>query len=169
MRDYLKDGSKGKFEMDPKHFPKGNGELAKMEKKAYSPDADAEEYIEEFSYGGGMENLDYDEIKPNEEWMENTIVGSSKTGNSQKYANAVETELGEKINNKRKRNMFSQEKKNSYKRVDQPTSGSNKSKEQKDSDKLFAKLESTEEKGNKLVVEQLEKMKHLFSYNQKTQ
>jgi len=169
LREYLKDASKGNFEPNPKNFPKGNGELAKMDKKAYTPDADVEEYIEEFSYGGGMENLDYDEIKPNEEWMENTIVGSSKTGNSQKYANAVETELGEKINNKRKKNIFSQEKKNSYKRVDQPTSGDNKSKGQKDSDKLFAKLESTEDKNNKLVVEQLEKMKHLFSYSQKTQ
>lgn len=169
LREYLKDASKGNFEPNPKNFPKGNGELAKMDKKAYTPDADVEEYIEEFSYGGGMENLDYDEIKPNEEWMENTIVGSSKTGNSQKYANAVETELGEKINKKRKKNMFSQEKKNSYKRVDQPTSGDNKSQAQKDSDKLFAKLESTEDKNNKLVVEQLEKMKHLFSYSQKTQ
>ena len=169
MNEYLKDGSKGKFETDPKSFPKGNGELAKMEKKAYIPAEDAEEYIEEFSYGGGMENLDYDEIKPNDEWLSKTLEGDSKTGNSPEYANAVETELGKKMNAKRKKNMFSQEKKNSYKRVDQPTSGSEKSKEQKDSDKLFAKLESTEDKNHKLVVEQLEKMKHLFSYNQKTQ
>ena len=34
MKDYLKDGSKGDFEMNPKHFPKGNGELAKMKTKA---------------------------------------------------------------------------------------------------------------------------------------
>jgi hypothetical protein len=169
MSEYLKDGSKGKFEENPKSFPKGNGELAKMDKKAYEADSDVEEYIEEFSYGGGMENLDYDEIKPNEEWMEKTLEGSSKTGNSSEYANAVETDLGKKINAKRKKNMFSQEKKNSYKKDDQPTSGSNKSKEQKESDKLFTKLESTEDKSHKLVVEQLEKMKHLFNYSKKTQ
>ena len=169
MTEYLKDGSKGKFEESPKHFPKGNGELAKMDKKAYVPDADVEEYIEEFSYGGGMENLDYDEIKPNEEWMTNTIEGSSKTGNSSEYANAVETDLGKKINQKRKKNMFSQEKKNTYKKSDQPTSSSEKSAEQKKSDKLFAKLESTEDNGHNLVMEQLDKMKHLFTYNRKTQ
>lgn len=169
MSEYLKDGSKGKYDPNPKHFPKGNGELAKMEKKAYVPDTDAEEYIEEFSYGGGMENLDYDEIKPNEEWLQKNIEGDSKTGNSPEYANAVETELGKKINAKRKKNMFSQEKKNSYKKDAQPTKADSESKEQKDSDKLFAKLESTEDKKHKIVMEQIQKMKNLFSYNQKTQ
>jgi hypothetical protein len=169
MNEYLKDGSKGKYEPNPKGFPIGNGQIEKMAKKAYQADADVEEYIEDFAYGGGMENLDYDEIKPNEEWMKKTLEGSSKTGNSSEYANAVETELGKKINAKRKKNMFSNEKKNSYKRVDQPTSGSNKNKVEKDSDKLFAKLESTEDKSHKLVVEQIDKMKKLFSYNEKTQ
>jgi hypothetical protein len=169
MNEYLKDGSKGKYDPNPKGFPVGNGQIEKMAKKAYQADSDVEEYIEDFAYGGGMENLDYDEIKPNEEWMEKTLEGSSKTGNSSEYANAVETELGKKINAKRKKNMFSNEKKNSYKRVDQPTSGSNKNKVEKDSDKLFAKLESTEDKGHKLVVEQIDKMKKLFSYNEKTQ
>jgi hypothetical protein len=165
----LKDGSKGKFDPNPKHFPKGNGELAKMDKKAYVADGDVEEYIEEFSYGGGMENLDYDEIKPNEEWMSQNIEGSSKTGNSGEYANAVETDLGKKINAKRKKNMFSQEKKNSYKKADQPTKSSEASKEQKASDKLFTKLESTEDKKHMIVMEQIQKMKNLFSYNQRTQ
>ena len=169
MNEYLKDGSKGKYDPNPKGFPVGNGQIEKMDKKAYQADSDVEEYIEDFAYGGGMENLDYDEIKPNEEWMEKTLEGSSKTGNSSEYANAVETELGKKINAKRKKNMFSNEKKNSYKRVDQPTSGSNKNKVEKDSDKLFAKLESTEDKSHKLVVEQIDKMKKLFSYNEKTQ
>ena len=169
MNEYLKDGSKGKYDPNPKGFPVGNGQLEKMAKKAYEPDSDVEEYIEDFAYGGGMENLDYDEIKPNEEWMEKTLEGSSKTGNSSEYANAVPTELGKKLNAKRKKNMFSNEKKNSYKRVDQPTSGSNKNKVEKDSDKLFAKLESTENKSHKLVVEQIDKMKKLFSYNEKTQ
>jgi len=121
MKDYLKDGSKGEYNANPEFFPKGNGQLAKMAKKAYEPTEDVEEYIEDFAYGGGMENLDYDEIKPNEEWMEKTIEGSSKTGNSQDYANAEKTEFGKKLNAKRKRNAFSQEKKQSYQKSNQPT------------------------------------------------
>ena len=37
MKSYLTQASKGEYEMNPKHFPKGNGELAKMSKKAYIP------------------------------------------------------------------------------------------------------------------------------------
>jgi hypothetical protein len=169
MKDYLKDGSKGEYNANPEFFPKGNGQLAKMAKKAYEPTEDVEEYIEDFAYGGGMENLDYDEIKPNEEWMENTIEGSSKTGNSQDYANAEKTEFGKKLNAKRKRNAFSQEKKQSYKKSNQPTTKGEESKVEKKSDKMFAKLESTEDKKTKLVNEQMEKMKNLISYSRKTQ
>ena len=169
MKDYLKDGSKGEYNENPEFFPKGNGQLAKMAKKAYEPTADVEEYIEDFAYGGGMENLDYDEIKPNEEWMEKTIEGSSKTGNSQDYANAEKTEFGKKLNAKRKRNAFSQEKKQSYQKSNQPTTKGEVSKVEKKSDKMFAKLESTEDKKTKLVNEQMEKMKNLISYSRKTQ
>jgi hypothetical protein len=169
MKEYLKDGSKGEYNANPEFFPKGNGQLAKMAKKAYEPTADVEEYIEDFAYGGGMENLDYDEIKPNEEWMENTIEGSSKTGNSQDYANAEKTEFGKKLNAKRKRNAFSQEKKQSYKKSNQPTTKGEESKVEKKSDKMFAKLESTDDKKEKLVNEQIDKMKKFIDYNRKTQ
>ena len=169
MKEYLKDGSKGEYNANPEFFPKGNGQLAKMAKKAYEPTADVEEYIEDFAYGGGMENLDYDEIKPNEEWMEKTIEGSSKTGNSQDYANAEKTEFGKKLNAKRKRNAFSQEKKQSYKKSNQPTTKGEESKVEKKSDKMFAKLESTDDKKEKLVNEQIDKMKKFIDYNRKTQ
>jgi hypothetical protein len=169
MKEYLKAGSKGEYNANPEFFPKGNGQLAKMAKKAYEPTADVEEYIEDFAYGGGMENLDYDEIKPNEEWMENTIEGSSKTGNSQDYANAEKTEFGKKLNAKRKRNAFSQEKKQSYKKSNQPTTKGEESKVEKKSDKMFAKLESTDDKKEKLVNEQIDKMKKFIDYDRKTQ
>jgi hypothetical protein len=169
MKDYLKDGSKGEYNANPEFFPKGNGQLAKMAKKAYEPTEDVEEYIEDFAYGGGMENLDYDEIKPNEEWMEKTIEGSSKTGNSQDYANAEKTEFGKKLNAKRKRNAFSQEKKQSYKKSNQPTTKGEVSKVEKKSDKMFAKLESTDDKKEKLVNEQIDKMKKFIDYDRKTQ
>lgn len=169
MKEYLKDGSKGEYNANPEFFPKGNGQLAKMAKKAYEPTEEVEEYIEDFAYGGGMENLDYDEIKPNEEWMENTIEGSSKTGNSQDYANAEKTEFGKKLNAKRKRNAFSQEKKQSYKKSNQPTTKGEESKVEKKSDKMFAKLESTDDKKEKLVNEQIDKMKKFIDYDRKTQ
>ena len=169
MKDYLKDGSKGEYNANPEFFPKGNGQLAKMAKKAYEPTEDVEEYIEDFAYGGGMENLDYDEIKPNEEWMEKTIEGSSKTGNSQDYANAEKTEFGKKLNAKRKRNAFSQEKKQSYQKSNQPTTKGEVSKVEKKSDKMFAKLESTDDNKEKLVNEQIDKMKKFIDYDRKTQ
>jgi hypothetical protein len=43
MADYVKAGSKDTFKSNPVTFPKGNGELAKMDKKAYT----ASEYVGE--------------------------------------------------------------------------------------------------------------------------
>ncbi len=50
MKEYLKDGSKGDYEMNPKHFPKGNGELEEMEKMAFSLTDDNED----FNYGAQL-------------------------------------------------------------------------------------------------------------------
>jgi hypothetical protein len=119
MKEYLKDASKGEYDMNPEQFPKGNGELAKMAKKAYTPSGAVEEYIENFAYSPGMENLQYDEIKPNDEWLEKNIEGSSMTGNG-KGGNAIDTGLGKKINTKRKKNLYGVEKNRSYNRVAQP-------------------------------------------------
>jgi len=120
FKEYLKDGSKGDFDMNPKTFPKGNGQLTKMTKKAYTPSKAVDEYIENFAQTAGMENIDYDEIKPNEEWVEMNIKGSSKTGNSSDYANAEKTDLGEKINEKRKKNYLAALKRQSYNKAPQP-------------------------------------------------
>lgn len=168
MSEYLKDGSKGKFEMNPKGFPKGNGEIEKMKKKAYSPSGAVEEYIENFAYPG-LENLSYDEIKPNEEWVESNLVGSSKTGNNTEWANAVDTGLGDKINEKRKKNLYQKEKQRSYKRVTQPVDEAGEGEGEKELDKMFATLESKTEKKSKIINEDMEKMKSLISYNRKTQ
>ena len=65
MKEYLKDGSKGDYDMNPKMFPKGNGELEKMKKKAYTMSDAGKEFIDDFM-SPGMENLDYDQIEPNE-------------------------------------------------------------------------------------------------------
>ena len=168
MKEYLKDASKGEYNMTPEQFPKGNGELSKMAKKAYTPSGAVEEYIENFAYSPGMENLQYDEIKPNEEWMEKTIEGSSMTGNG-KGGNAIDTGLGKKINTKRKNNLYGAEKNRSYNRVPQPVDNAG---EEKGADKLnnmFKKLGESDEKKAKLINEEMEKMKHLLGYKKKTQ
>ena len=168
MKEYLKDASKGEYDMNPEQFPKGNGELAKMAKKAYTPSGAVEDYIENFAYSPGMENLQYDEIKPNEDWMEKTIEGSSMTGNG-KGGNAIDTGLGKKINAKRKKNLYAVEKNRSYNRVPQPVDNAG---EVKGADKLndmFKTLGESDEKKSKLINEEMEKMKHLLGYKKKTQ
>ncbi|NBO23160.1 hypothetical protein EBU94_07485, partial [bacterium] len=77
MKDYLKDGSKGEYDMNPEIFPKGNGELAKMDKKAYTPSDAVKDYTDNLT-AAGQENLDYDEIHPNEDWVTDNVEGSSR-------------------------------------------------------------------------------------------
>jgi hypothetical protein len=168
MKDYLKDGSKGKFEMNPKDFPKGNGELGEMTKKAYKPSGAVEEYIENLAYPG-LENTDYDEIKPNEEWLKDNLVGTSKTGNNPEWANAVKTDVGERANKKRELNLYSKEKKRSYNRVTQPVDEAGEGKGEEKLDSMFATLESTDNKKGKLINEEISKMFKLIDYNKKTQ
>jgi hypothetical protein len=168
MKDYLKTGSKGDYEMNPTQFPMGNGELGEMDKKAYKASDAVEEYIQAFAYPG-LEDNHYDEIKPNEEWMEKNIEGSSETGNNPKWANAVETGLGKRVNEKRKKALYDKEKQRSYNRVKQPVDQAGESSGEKTLDKMFAKLESMDEKSEKLINEEFDKMKHLMGYNKKTQ
>ena len=170
MKEYLKDGSKGDFDFEPKMFPKGNGELAKMDKKTYKPTSEVEEYIENFS-SAGLENLVFDEIHPNEEKMDEYMEGSSKAGNNPKWANAVETDVNKRRNKVRKRNLLGVlKKKESYDRQPQPVYDSNKdSEEEKDVARIFQALESTDDKKEKLIKEEIDKMNRILGYNKKTQ
>lgn len=168
MQTYLKDGSKGKYDMNPTQFPKGNGELAKMAKKAYTPSSAVEEYIENFAYSPGMENLQYDEIKPNEDWLKANIEGSSKTGNGA-GGNAIDTGLGKKINARRKKNLYGAEKNRSYNRVPQPIDQAGEETHNKSLDSMFKKLDESDDKKSKLINEEMDKMKHLLGYKKKTQ
>jgi hypothetical protein len=179
MKEYLKDGSKGGYEMNPKHFPKGNGELAKMAKMAYEPSKPVEEYIENFT-AAGMENLVYDEIHPDEEWMKDNIEGSSRTGNG-KWANSVETNVNKKRNQIRKDNLLGAVKSMAYNKAPQPVIDDAKKGVEgkfsknfgkdagKKATKILNQLESTENKNTKLISEEFNKMKNLMNYNKKTQ
>jgi hypothetical protein len=175
MKDYLKDGSKGEFEMNPKHFPKGNGELAKMDKKAYTPSGAVQDYTDNFT-AAALENIDYDEIHPDEDWVSDNVKGSSRTGNNPEWANAVETPVNDKRNKIRKDNMLAKIKRKAYNKSAQPVvtdkQGSDKS------SKLMMKLESTESKPvnevfekeqNGIIIEEFNKIMRLMNYGKKTQ
>ena len=166
MKDYLKDGSKGEYDMNPDIFPKGNGELAKMDKKAYTPSDAVKDYTDNLT-AAGQENLDYDEIHPNEDWVTDNVEGSSRTGNNPEWANTGKSDINKKRNKVRKDNMLAKIKRKAYNKSPQPivqdSTGEDKG------GKLMMKLESTDEKKTKQINEEFERMKNLIGYNQKTQ
>jgi hypothetical protein len=188
MTDYLKgasdDGSK--YEMkETQKFPTENGGMKKGNRKKYTPSDAVDEYIDAFSYPG-QTNLVYDEIKPNDEWIEATIKGSSKTGNAQvdkdgnALGNVVPSEVGEKFYKNFKDNLYGQEQQNaSYKRQPQPVDqageqterGSLKSKRgSKTSQSVLNKLEeSTNGKEITKLNEEFDRIQNLMGYNRKTQ
>ena len=175
MKEYMKNMGM-EYSEDSKDFPKGNKIMSREDygksktddkKKAYKASDAVEEYIDQIARSGGMEVLEYDQIKPNEEWMDMNIEGSSKTGNSQEYANAIPTDVNKSVNKRRKLNVLNKLKKQSYQRAEQPVydvSGENTH-----MDKMLGLDESIENRKDKKINEDVEKMKKLISYNQKTQ
>lgn len=168
LKEYLKDGSKEEFTMEPKHFPQGNGEMAEMKKKSYKASEAVKQYVDNFAYPD-LTNTRYDEIKPNDEWLTKNLEGSSETGNNPNWANAIDTGLGKKFNEKRKKNVYQKEKQKSYNKSAQPIETAGEHEGEKSLDKMFAKLESTENKKEKLITEDMEKMKQMINYSRKTQ
>ena len=170
MKDYVKAGSKGSFETNPKHFPKGNGQLAKMDKKTYKASDAVDEYIDTFAYGGGMLDLDPDEIGYNEDWLEKTIEGSSMTGNSPEYANAEDTGYGKKLNKRRKEGLYNREKRqNSYKRFKQPVDVAGENTKSGKLNKMFKNLGESQDEQKNILSEEMDKMKKMIGYNKNTQ
>ena len=166
MKDYLKDGSKGEYTESPKHFPKGNGELEKMTKKAYIPSGAVEDYIDNFT-AAGLENLDYDEIHPNEDWVTDNIEGSSRTGNNPKWANAVETPVNKNRNKIRKDNLLGKMKRKAYNKSAQPVVNDKAGEDE--GDKIMTKLESIDEKKKQKINEDFNRIMNLMSYKKNTQ
>lgn len=166
MKDYLKDGSKGEYSMEPKIFPKGNGELAKMSKKAYIPSDAVQDYTDNLT-AAGLENITYDEIHPNEEWVNDLMVGSSKTGNNPEWANSVDTGVNKKRRKVQKDNLLGQIKKKAYNKAPQPIVSDKTGNDE--GSKLLTKLESVEPKQTEKLNEEFDRMKQLLSYNRKTQ
>jgi hypothetical protein len=166
MKDYLKDGSLGDYDTNPEIFPKGNGELGKMKKKAYVPSDSVKDYVDNLT-AAGQENLDYDEIQPSEEWLDDNIEGSSKTGNNPEWANTGKSDINKKRNKIRKDNMLAKIKRKAYHKAPQPIVQDNTGEDS--TGKLMMKLESTNEKESIKLNEEFDRMKQLLSYNKKTQ
>jgi hypothetical protein len=165
MKDYLKDGSKGDYEENPKHFPKGNGQLEKMKSKKYTMSDDGKEFLDDYMRPG-MENLVPDEIEYDVDWTSDNIKGSSRTGNNPKWANAEETELGDRLNKKMKDRKYNKAKMAAYRKSKQPvTDGTGEN----SGSGLKIKVESVDNQKEKILVEEFSKMKNLINYDRKTQ
>jgi hypothetical protein len=162
MKDYLKDGSKGKFDMNPKTFPQGNGELGKMNKKAFK----LTDELEDFNYEiAGQQFPIPDEIGYDEKRMEKYFKGDSTTGNAP-GGNALDSKTNDRFNKMRKKNTLKKIKDQSYKRVPQPTFNETSTDED---GKLNIKLETIDERKINILNEEFERMKELVGYNRKTQ
>jgi hypothetical protein len=165
MKEYLKDGSKGEYDENPKHFPKGNGQLAKMAAKKYTMSDDGKDFLDNFMRPG-MEDLVPEEIEYDEDWVEDNIKGSSRTANNPEWANAEETELGEKLVKKLKAKKFHKAKELAYRKSKQPvTDGTGEN----SGSGVNLKLESLDEKEKTKLNEEFERMKGLIGYDRKTQ
>jgi hypothetical protein len=153
MIDYIKDGSKGKYETNPKSFPKSNGQLAKMDKKAYEIDQEGIDYNMDVS---GLNIPDYDGKPPKKETIEKQIKGSSTNGNDQSYGNAVNTGVNDKFAEYFEKDQLSKWKDESYGRVPSP---------------VYEKkpLESKKPLKGKPIKEEFERISQLMNYSKKTQ
>ena len=163
MKDYLKDGSKGNYDMNPKMFPVGNGELEEMDKMAFEMTDD----LEDFNYEiGGLQLPTPDAVEFNEDFMEKLYKGDSTTGNAP-GGNALESKANDRFDKLRKKNTLKKLKDQSYNRVSQPDynekSGTEKGKG------ISIKLESVEDKKTKQINEEFNRMKSLIGYDRKTQ
>jgi hypothetical protein len=182
MSDYVKAGSKDTFKSNPVMFPKGNGELAKMDKEAYTPSEYVDDYVDAFAYPG-QTNIVFDEIKPDDKKIEMYLKGNKLTGNAQvdddgkPLGNVVPSELGEKMYKNYKDNLYGAEQLNaSYKRQSQPVDiagkvtqkGKLKSSAAAKAQKVLDNVdESIMNEKNSLLNEEMENMKKLIGYGYK--
>lgn len=188
MKKYTKDSTKKDFEMNPEDFPQSNYTIDDMKEKTmkYHPSQAVEEYIEAFAYPG-MTNLVFDEIKPDEKKIEKHLKGDSTMGNAvtdkdgKALGNVVPSKVGDRFMKNFEDNLYGAEQMNgSYKRQPQPVdvNGSEKMEGSLKSirkgstakaGKIMSQLESTTEKKEMKINEDILKMKSLIGYNTKTQ
>jgi hypothetical protein len=114
----------------------------------------------------GLEDFVPEEIEYDQNWVSDNIKGSSRTGNNPKWANAEETDLGEKLVKKQKAKKFHKAKETAYRKSKQPvTDGTGEN----SGSGVNIKLESVDNKKTEKLNEEFNRMKSLIGYNQKTQ
>lgn len=136
---------------DNPEFPK---QIGKGEKVARKNTPEQEEEIED-NRGGGLEDLAYD-IEPSQQFkdrVKKSLEGHSTTGNSQDYANVIKSDLGKNIADKVERKQKARKDMVMYNKDVQPTKSVNESKSESKS----------------ILEEEIQKMKKMVSYNEKTQ
>jgi hypothetical protein len=190
MTDYTKDMSDSETKYDMKNnkkFPTGNDEMKKTGRKKYVPSDAVDDYVDAFVKGSGMTGLVYDEIKPQDAFIQKYLKGDSSTGNAQvdkdgqPLGNVVPSKVGDQFYDLYKNNLYGQEQMNaSYKRQPQDVidvsgeeteSGSLKSKRGKKTAKsVLNKLdESATEKKTMKLNEEFSRIQELMGYTKKTQ
>jgi len=161
-KNYLKDVEskmKGTRKFTGNDNPKFPKQIGKGEKVARQNSTEEDKIMSNYR-GGGMEDLKYD-TKPSksfEERAKKSLVGDSKMGNSQDSPNVVKSDLGEKIHKKAQDKKKTQEKefKVSWGHSWKEPENVNVVKESKDL-------------SNKVLNEEIKRIKDMALYNKKTQ
>jgi hypothetical protein len=136
---------------DNPEFPK---QIGKGEKATVQRTSEEEEFISD-NRGGGLQDLRY-EFEPSDKFkdrLKKALEGHSTMGNSQDGANVVKSDLG--------KNMVKNVERKEKKRKEAPMYN-------KDAQPVKVVKES-ENKVPGVLLEEMSKMKHLLSYNKKTQ
>ena len=143
LKAYTKPGSETTYDMNPKMFPRGNGEFKESEKKAYSTSEEGTDYNYDYA---GFNRPDFDAPLPDMKKLKKQIEGSAENGNEQGWGNSVKTDVNKKFSKMFDEDPLGKAKDQAYQRAEQPV---------------------TLSKGK--LKEDFDTMKQLMGYNDKTQ
>ncbi len=136
---------------DNPEFPK---QIGKGEKATVKRTSEEEEFISD-NRGGGLQDLRY-EFEPSDKFkdrLKKALEGHSTMGNSQDAANVVKSDLGKNVAKNAERKEKKRKEAPMYNKDAQPV-------------KI---VKESEKKVPGVLLEEMNKMKHLLSYNKKTQ
>ena len=169
MKEYVRYGSEGEYDSEPKDFPMSNGQIKHKNIKGFNMDDKGTNFIKSYLQPG-QEDISYDEMHPNEEQIKNNIEGSSKTGNSDEYANSVKTDVNKKIFKKQKEHKLDILSKKAANKAPQPVfSAKGKKQGYSDGDGVRVTNESNNPKEERILNEEFSRIAELMKYNRSTQ
>ena len=169
MKEYVRYGSEGEYDSEPKDFPMSNGQIKHKNIKGFNMDDKGTNFIKSYLQPG-QEDISYDEMHPNEEQIKNNIEGSSKTGNSDEYANSVKTDVNKKIFKKQKEHKLDILSKKAANKDPQPVFSTKEKKPgYSDGDGVRVTNESNNPKEERILNEEFSRIAELMKYNRSTQ